>query len=228
VERGISYQYRTADHEVSHGYLKPVIDRFLAAMPRGATVLDMGCGNGSFLSLYRDRGWSLFGTDFSATGIAVAQSNFPGIHFFLADAAGMVDEILHHTGHPDVILSTEVIEHLYDPRAFLRNVHTLIKPGGRFILSTPYHGYLKNLLLAATGKLDEHFTVLWDHGHIKFWSVKTLSYALAEAGFTDIRMLGSGRIPYLWKSMIFSASKTTLKETGDGSAGRPEPAKRWR
>jgi 2-polyprenyl-6-hydroxyphenyl methylase/3-demethylubiquinone-9 3-methyltransferase len=95
----------------------------------------------------------------------------------------------------DVILSTEVIEHLYDPRGLLRNAHALLKPGGIIVLTTPYHGYLKNLLLAATGKMDRHFTVLWDHGHIKFWSRKTLSEALVEAGFADIRFVGSGRVP---------------------------------
>lgn len=70
------------------------------------------------------------------------------------------------------------------------------------IISTPYHGYLKNLALAATGKLDNHFTVLWDGGHIKFWSVKTLSKLLEEYGFEVVEFKGSGRIPYLWKSML--------------------------
>ncbi len=55
--------------------------------------------------------------------------------------------------------------------------------------------------------MDRHFTVLWDHGHIKFWSPKTLSFALEEAGFTDLKMIGAGRVPYLWKSMVFSARK---------------------
>jgi len=34
--------------------------------------------------------------------------------------------------------------------------------------------------------MDRHFTVLWDHGHIKFWSRKTLTQALQETGFTSI------------------------------------------
>jgi hypothetical protein len=41
-------------------------------------------------------------------------------------------------------------------------------------IMTPCHGYFKNLLLALTGKLDAHHDPLWDHGHIKFWSVPTL------------------------------------------------------
>ena len=70
------------------------------------------------------------------------------------------------------------------------------------IISTPYHGYWKNLALAITGKMDAHFTALWDHGHIKFWSMKTLSELLYEAGFVNIRFERVGRIPPLAKSMI--------------------------
>jgi hypothetical protein len=46
-----------------------------------------------------------------------------------------------------------------------------------------------------TGKMDAHFTALWDHGHIKFWSIKTLGELLREAGFTDIRFERVGRMP---------------------------------
>ena len=44
--------------------------------------------------------------------------------------------------------------------------------------------------------------MLWDHGHIKFWSMATLSELLREAGFQQIRFLRVGRVPVLAKSMI--------------------------
>jgi 2-polyprenyl-6-hydroxyphenyl methylase/3-demethylubiquinone-9 3-methyltransferase len=81
-------------------------------------------------------------------------------------------------------------------------MYALLEPGGLAIISTPYHGYIKNLIMALTGTLDRHFTSLWDHGHIKFWSKKTLSILLREAGFTHIEFLRVGRIPVLAKSMI--------------------------
>lgn len=204
---GISYEYIEAVPGGSHFYLFPCVTKLLRDLPKGASVLDLGCGNGTFISLFRDRGWKLYGTDFSPTGIEIARATFPEIDFFLADSSAPTGEILTRVGQVDAIISTEVIEHLYDPRSFLRNAHALVKPGGVVILSTPYHGYMKNLLLALTGKLDQHFTVLWDHGHIKFWSRRTLSRALVEAGFTDIRFMGSGRLPYLWKSMVLQATK---------------------
>ena len=204
---GISYEYRAANTSPSHAYLFPSVAGFLCHVPEGASVLDMGCGNGSFLAQFQDRGWKLYGTDFSPTGIEIARANFPGIEFFLADSSAPTGDVLQRVGQVDAIISTEVIEHLYDPRGFLRNAYALLKPGGVLVLTTPYHGYLKNVALAVAGKLDQHFTVLWDHGHIKFWSRKTLTHVLEEAGFAEVCFAGSGRLPYLWKSMVLCATR---------------------
>jgi hypothetical protein len=68
----------------------------------------------------------------------------------------------------DAAVSTEVVEHLFSPRALPRFAHAKIKAGGVFIVTTPYHGYLKNLVLCLANKWDFHHSPLWDGGHIKF------------------------------------------------------------
>jgi 2-polyprenyl-6-hydroxyphenyl methylase/3-demethylubiquinone-9 3-methyltransferase len=83
----------------------------------------------------------------------------------------------------------------------------LLEPGGVAIISTPYHGYLKNLAIALMGEMDRHYTALWDHGHIKFWSTRTLGQLLTEVGFKKIEFIRVGRIPALAKSMIAIAPK---------------------
>jgi 2-polyprenyl-6-hydroxyphenyl methylase/3-demethylubiquinone-9 3-methyltransferase len=55
--------------------------------------------------------------------------------------------------------------------------------------------------------MDAHFTALWDYGHIKFWSQRTLTILLQEAGFRMVRFQGVGRVPFLWKSMIIVARR---------------------
>src|ERR1700677_1911842 len=205
---GISYEYRTSASEGSHSYLYEPVTELLANIPPNALVVDIGCGNGSFLSLFQGRGWQLYGSDYSSTGIEIAKASYPDIKFSLGNAEAMPDELTNRAGQFDVVLCTEVIEHVYNPRGLLKTCHDLLKPNGMLVLTTPYHGYLKNLMMAVTGKLDGHFTVLWDHGHIKFWSHKTMREVLTESNFTNIKFSGAGRIPWLWKSMVVRAEKT--------------------
>ncbi|TVR67116.1 MAG: methyltransferase [Candidatus Competibacteraceae bacterium] len=54
---------------------------------------------------------------------------------------------------------------------------------------------------------DTELNWLWDHGHIKFWSMRTLTALLEEAGFREIRFERVGRVPPLAKSMIVTARK---------------------
>jgi len=191
------------------------------ALPPGSVVLDLGCGNGSMLANFRNAGLSLHGLDSSASGVAIAQQRYPELDIGRADLTADLQE--HPlSGTCDLVISTEVVEHLFLPRPFAQNCYGFLRPGGRLLISTPYHGYLKNIALATSGKLDAHFTVLWDHGHIKFWSRKTLGALLQEAGFVLEAFHGVGRVPFLWKSMVLSASKPLDGVVGaSGSACDP-------
>src|SRR5262249_18747619 len=107
----------------------------------------------------------------------------------------------------------EVIEHVYAPRLLAATLFRALKPGGKLILSTPYHGYLKNLAVIASGRFDQHFNPLWDHGHIKFFSMETLDQILREGGFRGIKIRGIGRAPYLWKTMLATVQKPLRQES---------------
>ena len=110
----------------------------------------------------------------------------------------------------DIVISIEVIEHLFYPKELVRSAKKCLKPNGHLILTTPYHGYVKNLVLAATGKIDKHFTALWDGGHIKFFSVPTMTDLLKSENYTNIKFKFAGRFPYFWKSMLCSSSLSNL------------------
>ena len=71
----------------------------------------------------------------------------------------------------DVVVSFEVIEHLLEPRALLRGAHSALVPGGALAVSTPYHGLVKNLGIAAF-RFDSHFGV--DGEHVRFFTDKAL------------------------------------------------------
>lgn len=60
-------------------------------------------------------------------------------------------------------------------------------------------------MLALLGQMDRHYHALWDGGHIKFWSRKTLTKLLEEQDFCVIEFKGCGRLPFLWKSMLLKS-----------------------
>jgi ubiquinone biosynthesis O-methyltransferase len=201
VERGLEYAHSGPAHTAA--YLEGPLLESLGGLA-GQRVLDIGCGNGAIAALLAEKGAAVTGIDLSETGIALARAANPTLRY---EVASVYDDLHARFGSFDRVVALEVIEHLFDPRTFLRRAFDVLKPGGRLVLSTPYHGYLKNVVLALTGKLDAHFTVLWDGGHIKFFSRRTLETILTEAGFVDLRFVGAGRLPWLWKSMVLSAQR---------------------
>lgn len=202
------FGYSNADHSHAHAYLLPKVTEELATIHKRCTtsprLFDLGCGNGSVGALFASQGWSVTGVDPSSEGIAHAQKAYPHLRF---EEGSAYDDLAAKYGCFPAVISLEVVEHVYAPRDYARTLFSLVEPGGTAIVSTPYHGYLKNLALALTGKMDRHFTVLWNHGHIKFWSIPTLTTLLNEAGFETIRFHRVGRVPVLAKSMVAVARK---------------------
>ncbi|MCP9915820.1 class I SAM-dependent methyltransferase [Cyanobium sp. ATX 6F1] len=186
--------------------LAPLAQLLPAAQgPQGPLrVLDLGCGNGWLSGWLAGRGFQVVGVDPSASGIAEARRAHPQLRFEPLIATPQLLETLGEAPF-DLVVSLEVVEHCYAPRDWAAAAFSALRPGGQLIVSTPYHGYLKNLALAATGQLDAHFTALWDGGHVKFWSRRSLGQLLVEAGFELEAFRGAGRLPLLWKSMLLRA-----------------------
>ncbi len=193
--------------------LWPVIDRLIPPASRTIRVLDVGCGNGALCGRLVSRGYDVTGIDLSESGIAIATAAYPSARFSVVNAA---DDYCEALGVPpfDVVVSTEVIEHVYQPRSMVRSCLRALKECGLLILSTPYHGYLKNLAISIAGRWDDHANPLWDGGHIKLWSKRTLRTLLVEQGFGPVRFYGVGRMPYLWMSMIAATNKPSTKKRG--------------
>lgn len=189
----------------AHSYLYLTLSKILSDSGyKGKRILDVGCGNGEIASRLLNAGFDVYGIDASATGVAIANKKYPG-RFFLHDVSKKQLPKDMEDLRFDIVISTEVIEHLYNPRAYVQLIRNILPNNGVVIISTPYHGYLKNLALALTNKMDSHFAVLWDGGHIKFWSKLTLTKLLSEFGFDVVKFKGSGRVPFLWKSMFIVA-----------------------
>jgi 2-polyprenyl-6-hydroxyphenyl methylase/3-demethylubiquinone-9 3-methyltransferase len=205
---GAGYSWADAAPPHTNGYLLPTVRAELAGLrwPAGAVrrIFDLGCGNGAVAADLARDGYAVTEVDPSADGIQLANQAYPGLALRVGSA---YDDLAAEYGRFPAVVSLEVVEHVYYPRRYARCLHDLLEPGGVALVSTPYHSYLKNLALAVSGKLDGHFTALWDYGHIKFWSVHTLSVLMAEAGLKVVRTHRVGRVAALAKSMVLVARR---------------------
>lgn len=189
--------------------LAEVLLRVVEAQPDVKTVCDLGSGTGYLSARLGALGYRVTGIDASDRLLAVANEHFASdrVTFQRGIIGEDALEALAPSGGFDLVVSSDVVEHLFHPKSLVESAFSITKPGGCLVLGTPYHGYLKNLAIAVLGKWDSHHGVHWDGGHIKFFSVGTLRELVHSAGYTVERFEYYGRMPWLWKNMICVARK---------------------
>ncbi len=141
-------------------------------------ICDFGCGNGALLlAVARDFPKArLVGIDLSPAQLERNRREHPKISWKEADLSAKLDDAFFDEA-PALGLSSEVIEHLDRPDAYLRNIHRVLAPGGRLILSTQ------------SGKIratERHV------GHVRHFSAAEMKEALTRAGFSRVRVWNEG------------------------------------
>jgi 2-polyprenyl-6-hydroxyphenyl methylase/3-demethylubiquinone-9 3-methyltransferase len=155
-------------------------------LARNARILEVGCGDASFTKSLAEYSSDVTGIDISAHQIQQNARACPEITFIQHDVS---ERFPFEDGAFDVIWCSEVLEHLFDPGFALREMHRTMARGGLLLVTVPYHGLFKNVLIALF-KWDEHFVP--NHPHIRFFTKKTLSRLAAAAGFKEIKMRTCG------------------------------------
>jgi 2-polyprenyl-3-methyl-5-hydroxy-6-metoxy-1,4-benzoquinol methylase len=200
------YRWSSTEPTCAHAYLMPAVRRTLAegvGAGRARRVFDLGCGNGATAGALAAEGWEVAGVDPSEEGIAHVRAS--GLDLRQGSA---YDDLVADFGQWPFVLCMEVVEHVYFPHRLARTLFDLCEAGGLAIVSTPYHGYWKNLALSLVpGAWDRHHHPLQDHGHIKFWSVSTLRTLLLTAGFQQISFSRVGRAGPVAKAVVAIATK---------------------
>lgn len=198
------YRYSSANPSHTHSYLMPIVRKLINPFPTSSRLFELGCGSGATANELAQLGYQVTAVDPSTDGIKLAKEHFHNCKFALGSA---YDDLSGQYGLFDLVISLEVVEHVFYPRKYAETVANLLAPGGTAIISTPYHGYLKNLALALGNKWDRHADPLWDYGHIKFWTRSSLVQLFEEAGLQQTSFHRVGRIPQLAKSMILGFRK---------------------
>jgi SAM-dependent methyltransferase len=201
--------------ETAYGVAKRV-DFAVEALDRlrPATVLDVGCGTGTLLTAplaERFPGTRFHGVDPDPATIAFAQD-----HHRLENLTFGAPDVLDPDARFDVIIASEVLEHVEDPLAFLALLRRRLNPGGRVLITVP-NGYgpfewtaaleallevsgaypvlraAKRRLLgrgASSTPAPREANTLAVSPHINFFSYRSLLRALGEAGLAVERYRG--------------------------------------
>jgi len=214
----VNYHWENAEPPPSYRYNAQTILQICEEL--GAKrVLDLGCGNGALARLLSQAGFQVTACDVDRRGIEIASQVDSGVRFLQLGAYDDPSEL--NESEFDVVVCAEVIEHLYIPRQVPRFARAVLKPEGHLVVSTPYHGYLKNLAISILDKWDFHHNSFEEGGHIQFFSPKTLARLLKEERFEVARFHFVGRFHFFWNGMIAVARQAAH---GSDPAARVSPA----
>jgi ubiquinone/menaquinone biosynthesis C-methylase UbiE len=102
---------------------------------RGKRILDVGCGLGMYVSRFRQFSDDVYGVDIDPDKVAQASEWLPNVRVSAAESLPYNDDTF------DVILLNEVIEHVDDDRATIREAYRVLAPGGHAIIYAPNRMY---------------------------------------------------------------------------------------
>ncbi len=183
------------------GERQTMLKAALSHLPPKARVLDSGCGNGVFTAFLQELGFDVVGIDISTTAVEHAKQQCPSIQFKVASLEGRLP---FQNEEFDAVWCTEVLEHVFDVDKALTEIKRILRSGGKLVLTTPYHGLVKNLVISILA-FNRHYDPRGPH--IRFFSRRSLTLCLEQAGFGVERWAGVGRFWPVWMSHFVVARK---------------------
>jgi len=186
---------------------RALLDAGMRHLPKKGTnnrLLDVGCGNGTFLLRARSAGWEVVGVDFDRMAIKMALSQ--GLDARLGGV-----EVIESTGERfDVITLSHVIEHVHYPVEVLKACYRLLKPGGILWLETPNIASEGHRLFGASWRGLE------PPRHLVLFTLESMRNAIKCAGFSNLKV-------HLYRPLckeIFDASKAISEGNDPNSMSR--------
>jgi len=164
-------------------YFTGVRRAFLDALPAnpGARLLELGCGNGNTAACARAEGkcgWCC-GVELCEAPAAEARSKLD--HVVVGDIENLVLDL--PPASLDVLLMSEVLEHLRDPAAVLSKLRPLLRPGAIVLAGSPNVCHYSVLLMLLRGRWNYEREGIMDETHLRWFSPVTYRRLFEEAGY---------------------------------------------
>jgi 2-polyprenyl-3-methyl-5-hydroxy-6-metoxy-1,4-benzoquinol methylase len=199
-------------HEQRYEYMEEVnqgILRHLPACHQGETpmVLDVGCGRGALAEAIRGRGYAVWGIEENPAACEVARVRTDRA---IECNLNQIEQVKAEIGGErfDIVVFSDVLEHVYDPFSVLKGYQSVLKPGGRVLISVPNVAVWTNRLALMAGRFDYRATGVMDRTHIRFFTFKTASELVEAAGFTGVKM---DYTPFLVRAALPLIKKLVLR-----------------
>lgn len=143
-------------------------------------ILDVGCGIGYFLEVAKERGWEVYGTEFTDEAVNICEQK--GINM----QKGVLAVDNYKTQEFDVITSFEVIEHINNPIEELNHFYQLLRKGGLVYVTTPNFNSLLRY------RLKEKYNVIAYPEHLSYYTTKTIKKVFENTGFETKKIESTG------------------------------------
>jgi 2-polyprenyl-3-methyl-5-hydroxy-6-metoxy-1,4-benzoquinol methylase len=168
---------------------KELATTFAQRIPKGR-ILDLGCGNGIFLSEAKSFGYEVMGVDISPLAVHICKER--GVPCEAGDFTTLRFDKLF-----DFVTMWDVIEHLLKPRAFIDRSIELLRPGGYIVIKTPHISALTFDMIAMSAvRIRELLTAVFLQmpAHLHFFTEKSLEQLLGSAGYKNFSWQRSRRM----------------------------------
>ncbi len=166
---------------------KDHIDRLtLNMIPAHSKVLELGCATGYHSQYLQEvKHCRVIGVDAEKAVAAKAKSHLQHLIIANLDEQKTWLKIKRHAPY-DVVLASNVIEHLLDPWLVLEKIRSVLKPQGHAVIAVPNIAFWRSRLRLLQGKWEYEDYGIFDRTHTKFFTLDSLRQALINAGLKPI------------------------------------------
>ncbi len=179
------------------GLHEEIAEVLVSNLPKGARILDLGAGEGALSERLSDLGFNVLAVDKNEQDFKSKKVPFQKVDF--NDKMAVDHFVSSNKEAFDSVISVEVIEHVEDQWAYVRQLLTLTKSGGLVLITTPnITSWLSRVIFFSSGRFHQFLDTDLHYGHINPICPWRLKLILQQCGAQDIKIESAGTLPPIY------------------------------